>query len=367
MRTVLTLLLIPAAVAADDPPFVTAAKERQAKAKAFEVTLTVRKEWKGIQPVGTKERKDFAGSDTVKLAVNGNRFWYEVDGVRLAGMANGMLRNHQELACDGTQVFTRFGSVRVNGSQAGELEYTQGLSSPDDSVGWPGDIVAPLRWAFRGVSPGTPLALLSEREDNGGLRQTLRMTGRDEVFDGTRCVEIEREIVGPYNTSRQTFWLDPEAGYLPKRIGDTTIEYAPHPTLGWVPNRWTTSAATRFGYLPTRTAVTVDSFELRDSIPDDRFVIKFPVGSHVIDMRKSPKGVVTLVVAEDGSLVPEDKKDPPPAPPTPEPPTRSLQHTLWVVGGIVAVFVALVVLLRRLARNRTDDSPDSGSSPPLLS
>ncbi|MEO2092359.1 MAG: hypothetical protein ABGY75_23145 [Gemmataceae bacterium] len=368
MRTMLALLLATAAAAADDPPFVVAARERQAKAKAFEVTLTVRKEWKGVTPIGSKERKDFAGTDTARLVVDGERFWYEVDGERLTGMANGMTRSHQEMAFDCAQIFTRYGSVRVNGPQAGQLEYTQGVSSPDGSVGWPDDIVAPLRWVFRGASPGSPLAALSERGDNLGLRQTVRPTGRYEVVGGTRCAEVEREIVGPDSTPKQTFWLDPEVGYLPKRIGDTTVEYAQHPTLGRVPSRWRITPASRFGYLPTSTTVTVDSFELRDSIPDHRFALTFPVGSRVVDMRKSPKGVVTLVVAEDGSLVPEEKKEPPSAAiPTPEPPKRSLQHSLWVVGGMMAVFVALVVLLRRLARNRTDDSPDSGTSPPLLS
>lgn len=359
MRTLIALLLIPAATAADDPPFVTAAKERQAKAKAFEVTLTVRKEWKGVTPIGSKERKDFEGIGTAKLAVDGDRFWYSLDVPQLIGMGSGTTRSHFEQAFDGSQIYSRFGSVRVNGPQAGQLEYTQGVSSPVGSDGWPDDIMAPLRWAFRCTERRSPP---SETAPQMGWHESTRATGREEVIDGTRCIEVERVRAYQWERSARPLWLD-ATDYRPKRIDGTTIEYAPHPALGRVPSRWTTIPVLRHGYIPTRTTVTVDSFELRDSIPDERFVIKFPVASRV--MRVVENRTQEFIVTEDGSMVPEVKA-PPSDPPIPEPPTRSMQHSLWVVGGVVAVFVVLVVLLRRLAGNRTDDSPDSGDSPRLL-
>lgn len=362
MRTVLTLLLIPAAVAADDPPFVTAAKERQAKAKAFEVTLTVRKEWKGVTPIGSNEWKDFEGTGTAKLAVDGDRYWYEVDVPELIGMKDRVIRRRCEAAFDGRWYFLRIQSEVVNGERAGQMSSTNAIQDVSQQPRWDSTFEL-IRWVFRGTDAGTLFDDPAERGVQNGLRLTIRPTGQDEVIDGKRCVEIERVTVGPYNTSKQSFWLD-AADHLLVRVEGTTIQYRQHPVLGRVPSRWTNIPTSARGPSATRTTVTVDSFELRDSTPDERFTIKFPVGSRVT--RFIGNRDEELVVAEDGSLVPV-VKEPPPAPvPTPEPPTRSLQHTLWVVGGVVTVFVALVVLLRRLARNRTDDSPDSGSTPPLL-
>ncbi len=358
MPPVLALLLTAAVAGTHDPPFVAAARERQAKAKAFEVTLTVRKEWIGVQPVGTKVRKDFEGVETVKLAVDGERFWYEVDGQRLTGMGNGLTRSHAESSFDGSQIYTRFGSVRVNGPQAGELEYHYGVSLPNESSVWNEPVLVPLRWVYRGTeSRSRP----NKNTPQVSWHELTRATGREEVIGGTRCLEVERVSTLDWIQSIRPLWLDAR-DFLPVRIGDTTIEYAPHPTLGRAPTRWTITPAVTHGQMPTRTTVTVDSIELRDAIPDERFVIRFPVGSRVLRVVQNRSE--ELVVAVDGSLVPDIKELP--APPAPEPPTRSLQHSLWVVGGVVAVFVALVVLLKRLARNRTDDSPDSGDSPRLL-
>jgi hypothetical protein len=95
------------------------------------------------------------------------------------------------------------------------------------------------------------------------------------------------------------------------------------------------------------TTVTVDSFQSRDSIPAERFVVIFPVGSRVIrfipNAASHYESEQFLVVAEDGSLVPApDQRTPSPALPSPE--LASLHQSLWVVGAVVTVFIGFVVL-----------------------
>lgn len=359
MRPLLALLLASASVAADDPPFVAAAKERQAKAKAFEVTLTVRKEWTGVTPIGSNERKDFEGIGTAKLAVDGERFWYQVDVPQLTGMGDRIVRRRSEVAFDGRWHFMRIQTEVVNGERTGQVSYMNSIHDVSQQLVWD-DTLDPLRWAYRAVGRDGLFSTQVPTQFAFPTWAEVAATGREERIDGRRCVEVSRTfyrdsgILGRENP----FWLDAERGYLPKRVRHVTIDTTPHPVLVWTPCRWTTSASTLPRFEPTAT-VTVDAFELRESIPDERFVIRFPMGSRVT--RVNENRTEELIVAEDGSLVPEGKQLP-----APEPPTRSLQHSLWVVGGVVAVFVALVVLLKRLARNRIDDSPDSGDSPRLL-
>jgi hypothetical protein len=362
MRTLLALMLATATAAAEDPPFVAAARERQAKARAFEVALTIRKEWTGVTPIGSQERKDFVGVGTAKLVVDGERFWYSLDRQKWTGRGDRLAHQHCEAAFDGRWHFLRIQSEAENGERAGQFDSTNAIREAEQP-GWDSTL-DPLRWVFRGVSPHSLLGPATSNPKINLVWPThFEQTGSTKVIEGKKCVEVVKVMNGFGDEIRRTIWLDP-TDYRPVQGYGATIQYHQHPVFGQVPSGWKVKPADPVVIDPTRIIVTVDSFELRDSIPDERFVIKFPAGSQVT--RITGNRTEELIVAADGSLVPEEKKEPPPAAvPTPEPPTRSLQLSLWVVGGVVVAFAALVVLLKRLARNRTDDSPESGDSPHL--
>jgi hypothetical protein len=208
----LTLVLFAVPVHADDPPYLAAAKERQQKAKAFEVTLSVKKEWRNIKPLGKDERRDFVGTGTAKLVVDGEKYWYSMDFPSMNGAKDQLTRHPHERAFDGTQVFSRYDWMLVKGPRAGEFDTQCRVGTPHEPpVEWASEF-EPLSWAFRGTALGS---LFAERADiffqQNGYHQTILPTGRDEMIDGRRCIEIERVKSG--RTTRRS---DP-TGWTPKR------------------------------------------------------------------------------------------------------------------------------------------------------
>ena len=165
----------------------------------------------------------------------------------------------------------------------------------------------------------------------------------------------------------ERLWVDPSTGHLPIRYQDQSsnsflVEYRPHPVLGWVPSGWTQTVGRPPSLPIQQTKVRIDLFELRDAIREDQFTLKFPVGSRVSQIQEQASGNVTetiLVVAEDGSLVPVPNAEKPDRPRVELP---SPSRTLWAVGGTLAVFIAFVTLVKRLARRRADESDRDNDS-----
>lgn len=350
--TLLTLVLFtPNVLSADDPPYLAAAKGRQRAAQAFEVALTARTEWKNVKAFRSEERRDFADTGTAKLVVDGDKFWCAVDVPAQTGDRSRLTRRRTEQAFDGGTVFARTEHLILTGERAGQFHPTNSFETTDTPPAWE-SLFDPLRWAFRATGRG---GLLSTGEPPLSLHwpQTIQASGREEVIGGKRCVEVVHTTSGWHGEFKESFWFDVEAGHVPKRVRRTAIDFTPHPVVGWRPSGWT-STGSEGEDSETRTTVTVDSFEVREAILAERFVIRFPVGSRVV--RNFPNATHNLIVAADGSLrLVTDQSAAEPTPPAPELPSAG--RTLAVIGITLAVFAGFVLLLRRLARVRSVEPP----------
>ena len=329
-----------------DSPQLAATKERQKKAKTFEVVLSVKKEWQGVAQYQSAERKDFSAAGTIKLVVDGYRYWYSSDVPTLNGMRDRVVRQRTEFAFDGGAAYTRHEFEVLKGEHAGQLAPLVQVIASGGHGNWrqAAEAAQPLGWLLHGFD------------------RTLEQADADENTDTTDGVRCERYRIPPSSPGNPTtVWFDPHAGHVPRRVETnagkhvTRLTYPTSGTPGWVPTGWVTTARSNPARMVTETTtVTVESFAVRESIPASRFAVNFPVGSRV----ERPEGdrVTTHTVAEDGSLV--EVGSPEATGPTFSPP--SLGFTLSVVGTTLAVFVALAALLRWMTR----DSPRDGRITP---
>jgi hypothetical protein len=358
MRTLPALFLAVALTAptrADDPPHLAAARKRQQATTAFEVKLSVAQEWRNVmqsQPA-PPGRRTVTDASAARLIADGDRYWSELHEPVLSDL--GLNRHALQTAYDGTWLGRRaeFGTPEVNQSQIGRT--ADGPTRP-----WWHPLFDPLRWAYRGE-----LALAE-----------ATATGKEETIGGRACREYAwppraargvsvglsgRPAKTPTDPPVDRVWLDPEREFLPVRHTDrsgrtTDIEYRVDGRGGWAPVRWT--AVDKFPSDPeasAQVAVTVESFAVREAVPADTFRVRFPPGGRVAVLGDEAR--TSAAVGDDGlPLIEEpaakaeaEKKEPP-----------SLYRSLVVVGVAVAAFAALVVLVRRLGRSRTDQPTPAG-------
>ena len=120
-------------------------------------------------------------------------------------------------------------------------------------------------------------------------------------LNGTRLIKIES--AGP--AFPETDWVDParedivvaceQSPRTNSRRSISSLEYRRDPQLGWVPWRWTqTSVADPKSY---RGEGTVSTFTVNERIDADKFVLRFPPRTTVVDRERLEK----YVVAPDGS------------------------------------------------------------------
>lgn len=346
---------------ADDPPFLIAAKERQANAKAFVVKWSYVESIQGLEVFAPKrERIDAETTGRGELMSDGEKWWFKIDPD--SSQFNLPSNRRDERSFNGTEARYVWGSLLRKGPRTGEWDYMYISAKNREPLPWP-EVATPLRSLFRGADRES---VLSSRT---GYTPWEAVGGSLQPIGDRMCQEYQRRFRD--RPAPERLWVDPTAGYLPIRYQDQSsnslfVEYKPHPVLGWVPSGWSKTVGRPPSLQIQQTKVKIDSFELRDAIPDDRFTLKFPVGSRVSQTHENASGHVTetdLVVAEDGKLVPA------PSPVASDPPRTELpspSRTLWVVGGTLMVFIAFVVLVKRLSRSRTDDPErvDDERNPP---
>ncbi len=356
MRTLPVLLLAVALTAptrADDPPHMAAAKKREQATAAFEAKLAVVQEWRNVVQVkpAPPARRTVTDTSAARLVTDGDLYWSELNDPVLSSL--GLNRHVLQSAYDGTWLGQRseFDTTEVNQSQL--VKSPAARADGPYRPRWHG-LFDPLRWAYRG----------------GAALAEVKATGKEETIGGRVCREfawpprvgggISVTLDGkppppPTDPPVERVWLDVEREYLPVRYTDrggrvTNIEYRSDDRGGWAPVRW--AAVEPYpgdAEATAHVAVTVESFAVREAVPADTFRVKFQPGGRVTVL--GDKDTSAAAVGDDGyPLLGEqaEKKEAEKA----EPPT--LNRTLWVVGGAVAAFAVLVVLVRRLARNRAD-------------
>jgi hypothetical protein len=366
---------------AADPPYLAAVKERQEKAKTFEVTLGIERSYRQVAvPHRPGELVDYRGRGNAHLKVDDSRYWYRFE--LPTPTASGFQPAAREVSFDGSLRWEATDAPKAKPTRPGELEAVCTLDVFDDDrlppAGRSEWAVEPFRLfldLFRGTEPDSRYHL--DKSD----WLSLTPTGERERVGDRMCQVFDASGREPAGRPYERLWLDPAAGYVPRRIVQLNwaadrwvvgrrfeIEYRSDRRNGWVPSGWVDREPWPGGGEKTDT-VTVDSFHLREAIPVDQFTIRFPPGSRV-NRRWKDRGE-WLLVAADGTLTPEPPPEPRESDAKPEeqapPPAAELPsvgRTLAVVGVVGAVFAGLVVLLRRLAKQPEDKAePDDRRNP----
>jgi hypothetical protein len=358
MRTLPILLLAVALTAptrADDPPHLAAARKRQQAATAFEAKLAVVQEWRNVVQVqpAPPARRTVAHTSAARLITDGDLYWSELNDPVLSSL--GLNRHAMQVAYDGTWLGLRseFDTPEANQSQISRVSTARRTDDPFRPR-WHG-LFDPLRWAYRGGLALTEVTATGKEETIGG--RVCREYAWPPRVGGGISVTLDGKPPPPPAEPPpvERVWLDTQRDYLPVRYTDrggrtTDIEYRADDRVGWAPVRWT--AVEPYPGDPEATAVvsvTFESFAVREAVPADTFRVRFQPGRRVTVIGDDSRS--TAEVGDDGyPLLGEqaekqeaEKKEPP-----------TLNRSLLVVGGAVAVFAGLVVLVRRLARNRAD-------------
>jgi hypothetical protein len=352
MRAFVLLLALTAAGRADEPAFLKAAHEREAKATAFETTLSVTIEWEQYQlSHPTKQRTDLSGTGTVKVLVDGNRWWRKDDLPEAT--PGGMSRGHRESACDGEKFYTRWSHMKVLGPQAGTFDYSNLLSdqgSPD-----PLDELHLLKWVLRGTARDSLLA----KPWGGELDGQCVPLGQERIGDHLCDVVDTLHASGAGVIKRRSkLWLDPACGYVPRRVVQghemTDIDYHPHPVCGWVPTKWVTVFQKPGSPERTTKTYTVESFELRKDVPVERFRVNYSVGARV-EVADHRDRYRTMTVGEGGELVQLD------------PPSRKWKPIpfalVWLMVGSLLALIGVAVLAYLRGKRRSEEPAPENSAP----
>jgi hypothetical protein len=118
----------------------------------------------------------------------------------------------------------------------------------------------------------------------------LRFIGRSSV-DGHSCLVVEAD--GEETVER--WWLAEDMGYLPVRwqllrrpgmqvLQQLSVQYEPGGPMGWQLESWElTSEPSTNRLLPITSVSQVEELTADEPVPDEEFLLRFPVGTEVYD------------------------------------------------------------------------------------
>jgi len=163
--------------------------------------------------------------------------------------------------------------------------------------------IKPIIWTFRPLDPNA----------GGRSRDTLTLHSPAQQLDGRECIVIKDKRF-PTRSSR--CYVSAAAQYSPVKVTVTSpdgaevfhaqdIYYEKHEAHDvLVPVRWVTTTYGDQGNVRERVSATVDHFELNPAVDPSEFVIEFPRGTRVVDMRarKKPRPKPNLTVTGAGRL-----------------------------------------------------------------
>jgi hypothetical protein len=241
MRAAVLALLVAAVASADEPPAVTAARQRQdaLTSVGFDVRL--------------KSDRETA---TLRLRFDGSKARYE-------RQTSSVPRKTWVAASDGERVRVQLlWTDPATGTSAGTINL------PNEGV-CRGDDLIPLTLAARGLDPAhCPCPI-----------DSLTPTGTEEVR-GRVCDVFTGTVAGLPGT----FWFDPQSGYALRQVnrGGTVTEVESsndNPAGAWLPTKWT---VTKADGTVVRECV-VERSEVGKQYPAAEFDPPWPAGLRVHD------------------------------------------------------------------------------------
>lgn len=125
----------------------------------------------------------------------------------------------------------------------------------------------------------------------------VQLTGRRSLVNGSSCLELEHRD----RDSVRRILVDPTRDYVVVRaidlhgertVGSVSVEYHPDASAGWVPHTWNITHHYPKGGLRFSRQGKVTSYEINRAVASSEFVVDFPEGTMVYDMRDKSDYVV---------------------------------------------------------------------------
>lgn len=184
-------------------------------------------------------------------------------------------------------------------------------------------------------------------------------TGRTLAIAGTECIELIPNSKSP--DSGRRLYLDAKNGYVMRRLARLNNDqvswqldaaYKNHGVTGQQLESWTFTRFGKAGRTLESVRAAVQDLRLNDSVPESRFQIDFPPGTHVFDKqsgkeyRVQSNSVLREYSPVTGELGPEAVS---------QHPTALAGYWKWAVIAAIAALATLFVYAvrrRRSTRNR---------------